>query len=253
MRNLEENYLDQPDILSQGYGIIPKKVMRDQTLSPESKAIYAYLSSFCGNGNTAFPSISLMCRDLGMGENRFLKHRKSLVDRGYVQIKKKKSEKGFMNNIYTLPHKLYLQNEGMQNEGMQNEGTNNNSFINNNIKKDNISSSEKVPFKKIIDHLNQVVGSRFTTKNSDSQKLIKARWNEGNTLEDFISVIDIKVKQWKDNPEMSKYLRPSTLFSAKNFENYKAEALVEKQKSNMNQRKKTNDFEGLEDLFGDPA
>lgn len=250
---MDENNLEQPDLLSQGYGIIPKKVMRDLALSAESKAIYAYLSSFCGNGNTAFPSISLMCHDLGMGEDRFLKHRKPLVDRGYIQIRKKKSSKGFMNNIYTLPHTLYPDFAGTENQCTGNQGTNNNSSINNNNKKNNMSGSERIPYKKIIDYLNKLIGSRFTNESSDSRKLIKARWNEGNALEDFISVIDIKVKQWKDNPEMSKYLRPSTLFSAKNFENYKAEVLAEKQKNNMNQNKKTNDFEGLEDLFGDPA
>lgn len=250
---MDQDYIEQSDLLSQGYGVIPKKVMRDQNLSVESKAIYAYLSSFCGNGNTAFPSISLMCHDLGMGENRFLKHRKTLVDLGYIQIRKKKSSKGFMSNIYTLPHNLYLQNEGMQNEGMQNEGTNNNNSINNNNKKTIMSSSEKIPFKKIIDHLNKVAESRFSPKSSDTQKNIKARWNEGNTFEDFISVIDIKTKQWKDNPEMSKYLRPSTLFSAKNFENYKGEAIAESKKQKQNRKPNTSDFEQLEGMFGDSA
>lgn len=250
---MEENHIEQSDLLSQGYGIIPKKVMRDQSLSPESKAIYAYLSSFCGNGNTAFPSIGLMCHDLDMGENRFLKHRKTLVDRGYIQIKKKKSSKGYMNNIYTLPQTLHLQNEGMQNECMENEGTNNNSITNNNIKKDNMSSSEKVPYKKIIDYLNKITESRFSEKSSDTQKHIRARWNEGNTLDDFISVINVKTKQWIDNPEMAKYLRPSTLFSAKNFENYKGEALAEKKKVNKKPKQYNDDFEQLENLFGDPA
>lgn len=115
-----------------------------------------------------------------------------------------------------------------------------------------MSSSEQIPFKKIIDQLNQVTGSRFSSKSSDTQKHIKARWNEGNTFEDFISVIEVKSNQWKDNKEMSKYLRPSTLFSAKNFENYKGEAIAEK-KANQKQNEKVNDFDlnELNKLFGD--
>ncbi|EMF0264466.1 conserved phage C-terminal domain-containing protein, partial [Enterococcus hirae] len=125
---------------------------------------------------------------------------------------------------------------------------NNTSFNNTN---NNMSSSEKIPFKKIIDHLNQVTGSRFSSKSSDTQKHIKARWNEGNTFEDFISVIDVKNNQWKDNPEMSKYLRPSTLFSAKNFENYKGEAVAEKKKANQKVKVNDIDLNELDKLFGD--
>ncbi|WP_306394387.1 conserved phage C-terminal domain-containing protein, partial [Enterococcus faecium] len=106
-------------------------------------------------------------------------------------------------------------------------------------------------FKKIIDYLNQVTGSRFSSKSSDTQKHIKARWNEGNTFGDFISVIEVKNNQWKDNPEMSKYLRPSTLFSAKNFENYKGEAVAEKKKENQKAKVNDIDLNELDKLFGD--
>ena len=54
-----------------------------------------------------------------------------------------------------------------------------------------------------------------TKKNKD---LIKARINEGFTEDDFIKVIDNKVKEWI-NTDMEKYLRPETLFGTK-FEGY---------------------------------
>lgn len=73
-------------------------------------------------------------------------------------------------------------------------------------------------YKDVIDYLNEKAGKSFKCVEANN-KLIRARYNEGYTLEDFYRVIDYKVLQWKGN-EWEKYLRPSTLFSAKNFENY---------------------------------
>lgn len=53
---------------------------------------------------------------------------------------------------------------------------------------------------------------------------------EGYSVDDFKRVIDIKVAQWLNNPDMNAYLRPSTLFAPKNFENYLNENTSPKQK-----------------------
>ena len=39
-------------------------------------------------------------------------------------------------------------------------------------------------------------------------------------MEDCLKVIGIKCSQWKNNPEMNKYLRPETLFNATKFGGY---------------------------------
>ncbi|EPI5815475.1 conserved phage C-terminal domain-containing protein [Enterococcus hirae] len=253
---MDKNILKQEDLLSKGYGIIPKLVMKDLKISAEAKAIYAYICSYCGAGDTAFPSVELICHDLGISEKRYQRHIKQLKENRYVIVTRNRIKSGFSNNIYTLPKTVAVQNVPVQSIPVQNVPTNINSLNNNNLnsnKKDNMSSSEKIPFKKIIDHLNQVTGSRFSSKSSDTQKHIKARWNEGNTLEDFISVIDIKNSQWKDNDDMRKYLRPSTLFSAKNFENYKGEAIAENRKVNQKEQVNDIDLHELDKLFGDGA
>lgn len=89
----------------------------------------------------------------------------------------------------------------------------------NNLNKDMSGKpDERIPFKEIIDYLNENTGKNF--KNVEgNKKVIRARWNEGNRLEDFKKVIDVKTSQWLNNKEMQVYLRPSTLFSSK-FENY---------------------------------
>lgn len=72
----------------------------------------------------------------------------------------------------------------------------------------------------IINYLNQKANKNFKPNSSANKKLINARLHDGYTVDQFKKVIDLKVKQWSNNPDMQKYLRPSTLFNATNFENY---------------------------------
>lgn len=73
-------------IYSQGYGTIAKMVMLDKGLTIEAKAIYAYLCSFMGAGDTAFPSVKKICYDLGISKDRYYKHINYLVCKGYLTI-----------------------------------------------------------------------------------------------------------------------------------------------------------------------
>lgn len=72
--------------------------------------------------------------------------------------------------------------------------------------------------KLVLDALNQKTGKAF--KYTDSNlRLIEARLKD-YTVEDCLKVIGIKCSQWKNNPEMNKYLRPETLFNATKFGGY---------------------------------
>ncbi|MDR3825836.1 conserved phage C-terminal domain-containing protein, partial [Enterococcus sp.] len=85
--------------------------------------------------------------------------------------------------------------------------------------KNNMSSKpDLIPYSEIITYLNNKSSKSFkvTQKWKD---LIKARWNEGQRLDDFKKVIDVKTNQWLNNQEMNKYLRPATLFGNK-FDDY---------------------------------
>lgn len=82
---------------------------------------------------------------------------------------------------------------------------------------------------KVITHLNEVCGTKYRPNVKNTAGHISARLDEGFVLEDFIAVIDLKAKEWLDNAEMAKYLRPETLFSTK-FERYLNEAMRTKSK-----------------------
>ncbi|EPR10120.1 conserved phage C-terminal domain-containing protein [Ruminiclostridium papyrosolvens] len=81
--------------------------------------------------------------------------------------------------------------------------------------KDNIY----IPYSEIVDYLNLKANTKYRSTSSKTQTLIKARLNEGFTLQDFYTVIDKKVAVWINDPMMNQYLRPETLFGTK-FEGY---------------------------------
>lgn len=80
-------------------------------------------------------------------------------------------------------------------------------------------SPDHIPYKEIIDYLNKKADTNYRHTGKKTQTLIKARSNEGFTVEDFNQVIDIKVNEWLQDKTMNKYLRPETLFGTK-FESY---------------------------------
>lgn len=83
--------------------------------------------------------------------------------------------------------------------------------------------------KEIIRYLNEKAGTKYRASGSKTQRLIKARFNDGFNDEDFKKVIDIKVAEWSGT-DMAKYLRPETLFGTK-FESYLNQE-VKKSKTN---------------------
>lgn len=81
----------------------------------------------------------------------------------------------------------------------------------------------------VIEYLNEQTGKQFKAQSAATKKFINGRMKEGYTQQDFVKVIDHKVKQWINNSEFQAYLRPSTLFNATNFENYLNEQLTTSQ------------------------
>lgn len=72
----------------------------------------------------------------------------------------------------------------------------------------------------VIAYLNTKTGSSYRATTEANIKPIRARLNDGFSVEDCKKVIDTKSGQWLNNPDMVKYLRPATLFSPSKFEGY---------------------------------
>lgn len=109
-----------------------------------------------------------------------------------------------------------------------------------------------VPYKEIISYLNEKTGKKLRWDVKSNQKEIKARFNEGYTLDDFKTVIDKKYNEWGRKPtkeelqrgikDMRIYLRPKTLFGS-NFDVYLNQEQTEKMPAKPPVSRNLNNFE----------
>lgn len=83
---------------------------------------------------------------------------------------------------------------------------------------------EQADVTEIVEYLNQAAGTSYKPNTPKTVRAVKARMKEGFEVEDFKTVIDKKVEEWKGT-DMQKYLRPETLFGTK-FEGYLNQQIV---------------------------
>ena len=127
-----------------------REIMRSRDLTPESKAIYAYLCSFAGCNTSCYPGVDMMRSELQMGADRFYKHMHLLTKKGIVTKTQERDGNRWGRTIYTLNHtpdfqlsqnedteNQLSQNEDTQKQNTQNPTTNNNSLNNNSLNNNN--------------------------------------------------------------------------------------------------------------------
>lgn len=106
-------------------------------------------------------------------------------------------------------------------------------------------ASSEYQYKEVIDYLNDKAGTAFKDKSKDTRSHIKARFDDGFTLQDFYTVIDNKVAEW-GGTDMAKFLRPATLFGTK-FESYLNQQAAKPKVSTFNNfPQRSYDYEDLE-------
>lgn len=95
-----------------------------------------------------------------------------------------------------------------------------------------MNQQPQTPETEVLEYLKQITGTKFRPIKSNLT-LISALFKAGYTQEEIIEVIQLKTVQWKNNPVMAPYLRPSTLFKMSNFDNYLNELELVKQNPKM--------------------
>lgn len=217
------------------YAIIPANVRYDSELIPSAKLLYGEITALCNKEGYCWASDDYFSVLYGVSKRTVQDWLKSLEKNNYIkrivkykegtkQIEKRMIFLGGEENFSTYGRKLqYPMEENFSTPTEEICVDNNTSFnntVNNTSNKDILSgkAEPRIPFKEIIDYLNEKTGSRYKHTSKKTQSLIKARVNESFTLDDFKKVIDIKTDEWKDT-DMSKFLRPETLFGTK-FESY---------------------------------
>lgn len=179
--------------------------------------------------------------ELLLSEYQVRRSAKILKEKGFIDTKLKKA-----NGSPTLHYKVNmdklsesilnkLKNRNQTNLSNDNEVSLVSLTVDDTVDEQTVDSnksrnSTRVPYKEIIDYLNEKTGRNYKHKAKVNQRVIKARMNEGYTLEDFKTVIDKKYDEWNNDTKMKKFLRPETLFST-NFDRYLNEETESNQKS----------------------
>ena len=127
------------------------------------------------------------------------------------------------------------------------EAVNVNGNVNGNVNDNKKKASPSDEITHILEDLNKRTKSKkgFSPLAQSNQNLIKARMSEGFTVENFITVNEKKVKQCLHDPEMSKYLRPATLYGNK-FDGYLNEVVCDLPATNSNYLNK-NKFQSADE------
>lgn len=196
---------------SNNYVTIQGWMRTELELSGIELIIYAVIYGFSQDGESRFTGAASYLADwCGCSRQTVINNLKTLLNKGLI-VKYESEKNGIKFCEYSVADltgcKKILQ--GCQNFLHNNNIYNNNSLIDNN--RDIIEN--------IIIYLNNKCDTHYRVTNKKTQTQIKARIKEGFTEADFYKVIDNKVAEWKDNPQMCQYLRPETLFGTK-FEGY---------------------------------
>lgn len=147
-----------------------------------------------------------------------------LEEKGYLQRGRERGEDGKLgDSVWVVSEKPILENLILEKLILEKRLLQSNNIQSTNLqstKEISSGSAEPAPqADEIVAYLNGKLGTRYRATTRSTSKHINARLREGYTVADFKAVIDKKVAKWKDDPKMSAYLRPETLFGAK-FESY---------------------------------
>lgn len=216
-----------------GFTTVDNVVLNDTNLSWKAKGLFVYLWSQSDEWNFYETEVAKHSTDGIVSLKNGLKE---LEDQGYLKRQRVRDEQGkFKENEWILSESPMLEKPMLENLMLDNRtltNTNNNNINNNkdesNSTKENKESSNKknnkynFDYKKFFEFFKETTGKRYTATNNN-KKLINARLNEGATKQDFYLITKHKAIQWKDN-DMNQWLKPSTLFIPKHFEDYLNEA-----------------------------
>ncbi|MBR3299956.1 MAG: helix-turn-helix domain-containing protein [Clostridia bacterium] len=118
---MSTDIIKRTGINSKGFGTIPKLVMTDRNISASAKAIYAYLCSFSGAGESCFPGKDRMSADLGISKDTLTKYIKQLVSAGYISVEQKKIGGKFSHNVYIIFDSIEPNHEFTESENFGHE------------------------------------------------------------------------------------------------------------------------------------
>ena len=215
------------------YTVMSNHHLKDRGLSLKSKGLLSIMLSLPDDWDYSISGLCAICVE---NESAIKSALNELKKCGYLRVDKIMPDKTttgrieYEYNIFEKPQgiqatekqdaeKQGIENQPLEFQSLENQGqlsTKESSTKESSTKKSN--TDKKDIYTWICSHLNEKAGTAYRPTSGATQRLIKARLAEGFTVEDFYKVIDTKCAEWAGT-DMSKYLRPETLFGTK-FENY---------------------------------
>ena len=218
------------------YSIIPATVRYDHNLKANEKLMYGEITALSSKSGYCWAENRYFAELYDVHKITISKWLKNLEDNGYIRTELKYvygTKQVSKRLIYINDTPISQIAKGYKSNDYDPVSENTKEELsttsNNNTRDINTLSrnSTRTPYKEIIDYLNEKTGRKYKHTAKVNQRVIKARMNEGYTLEDFKTVIDKKSIGWNNDVKMKEFLRPETLFSTK-FDRY----LNEETKSN---------------------
>ena len=216
------------DIREKNWFWLENDLVDREDITAMEKLIYMLLARYADKDGKCFPSQEKLCKITGIKDYRtIVKYLKQLEEKGLIEIQKNNGKVNvyYLKNVSTPPTKNVGTKNATTNFATEpptkNIGTPPAKFagITIHIEKDTKNNTQYIKeIEEVVNHLNEKAGTKYKSNSKNTTKHIKARLNDGYTLEDFKNVIDKKCSEWL-NTDMEKYLCPDTLFGSK-FEKY---------------------------------
>ena len=187
---------------------IAREVWLDRRLNALEKVILMEIDSLDSTERGCYASNKYIADFCQCSETKVSTAISKLVTMGYLYVKsfdgRQRELKSRLSNFERQTNKnLKADSQNLKESNTSNKPINN---------------TDKNIIAAVVEYLNEKSGTNYRASSKSTARHIEARLHEGYTLQDFKTVIDKKVAEWKGG-EMEKYLRPETLFGSK-FEGY---------------------------------
>lgn len=244
------------------YSVITANVRYDNNLTDSEKLLFAEITSLSNKYGYCTASNNYFAKLYNVSKVTISRRISSLRNNGYLNVELIKENNEIkqrklhpltntyipINNSVNTPHNNSVNSPINKNvkENSTSINTTSNNITSINSNSGQATTQTRPPYKEIIDYLNEQTGKNFSHTAKGNKKLISGRFNDGNSVEVFKHVIDVKVADWLDDVAMKTYLKPETLFNSSNFDKYKNETIEEVQARKQHWQKAKNNNQQLQ-------
>lgn len=206
------------------YVVIPTIVFEDKNLKDSSKLLYGLISTLINKNGYCYAGNEYLANKRKTTPQNISRLLKELEERKYIIIEY------LRDGAIVKNRKIYLNSR--LTEMLTAINRNVNGTVNRNVKESNITSitkvihiSNKAIISRVVAKLNELAGTNYQPTTKNTIDLINGRLADGYTEQDLTTVVEKMCYLWSQKPnqrdkDMRQFLRPSTLFRARNFENY---------------------------------